>query len=234
MRALLPVLCVLSCAASNAVGTGEDGQPLPAPGTPAWDERARRLLLAFDRDGSGDLDEVELRAVPCEHWTSLERGWSTALGVSFASAFGLAPGLIFRADRIGIAAPSRATAHALVTACLGAAPPPKSPDAVADAIRALDEFPGSSAWDSAVRLILLDHHDADASGALDTHLEIQAIACSTLGELELGAARSTGTHFAPLYGVTPGYIWVASALGFSEGVRNLLAERFEACAIPLD
>ncbi|EDM73653.1 hypothetical protein PPSIR1_02673 [Plesiocystis pacifica SIR-1] len=139
-----------------------------------------------------------------------------------------------------VSEPSRAQ-PAVIVELPGAEPEPEparasvvADDGVSLAIEALPEEGGSDEWDEAVSEILLASYDNDGSGWIDSPGEIEAVPCATFWSMHVAVERVRGTEVAVLYGIDPDYIWVGSALGFSEDMRKTLEMAMRACDLPFD
>ncbi|HMV70373.1 MAG TPA: hypothetical protein PKA64_26260 [Myxococcota bacterium] len=86
----------------------------------AWAAQVQRVLLtAFDRNGSGDLDNrAELDAMDCRVWRTLDSAvrqqWQ---GTGLAWLYGFEPQAIWLGGTLGFDAPLRVPALAAIEAC---------------------------------------------------------------------------------------------------------------------
>lgn len=210
------------------IACGTTGASLET-GSPGWIEATRERLLAFDADGSGVLDAVEVEGLPCEVFMRPAREWKEAFGTSFAASHGLGPGLLFRGASLGftpegaIAVPELEVGCGLVEAT--------SPDRTVVLLSRIASSPTSAEWDAKVAALLIAGHDLDRSGSLDTRLEIQDISCEVFAELERQVRGVTDVGLATLYGIEPGLVWIGPALGFGDAARDELAERLVECEL---
>ena len=72
-------------------GTASVSERIEEPGSRAWSEAIkRRLLAAYDANGSGQLDRVaEVEQIPCAEWRRIENDYETQrLGVSLSTLYG--------------------------------------------------------------------------------------------------------------------------------------------------
>ena len=78
---------------------------------------------------------------------------------------------------------------------------------------------GSSAWDEAVKVVMLDAFDSNSSGAINTAAEVGKVDCATWKALDAGVKEQYEYGLRPIYGFEAGYSWVGYAIGFDEGIR---------------
>jgi hypothetical protein len=212
---------------------------------------ARTILLSsFDYDRSGYIDTAdELDAMSCEVWKSLDVAFP-----DFASAYGFIEGAAPTEQRyrgsiiFNISARLRGPAGRRAMACLrDEVPPPTSPDevgALAELIRVptpLQEFldtetavqiargtlrlePGSAAWASAVRTVLLAEYDLDRSGVIDARDEIDAVPCVVWRTIE----ATYGSTLAGL-GFAESGQYLGDRIGVAEAERIHAGHRILAC-----
>jgi serine/threonine protein kinase len=141
----------------------------------------------------GGIALLVLVAINAEKKEAYEDDWSTWSDPTLATPF---------------PAPSGPTA-------LPAAPT----DGVGTMIRALSDEGGSSAWDAAVKPILVSAYDSNGSGLLDTAGEVGSLPCSTWHALDDGVLERWDYGLRTIYGFEASYSWVGYALGFDEAVR---------------
>ncbi len=187
----------------------------------------RERLLRADTDDSGALETSEVERLECTDIWEVASLWNREGGGNVWVSYGLAPGLLFRGDRLGFAASSVGAISSLTRAC-GAAPPQPGEDPTARRLRAL-EAPASAAWDGQVASILLEVFDSDGSGWLDRPLEVQEIPCEVYETLDASIRAATDSGFFSLYGVDPTLIWIGNELGFEESMRETLGGRLAEC-----
>jgi hypothetical protein len=209
------------------------------------------LLSSFDADRSGYIDTAaELDAMSCDVWKALDLAFP-----GFAVTYGFTAAEEGTAQRyrgsiiFNISARLRGPAGRRATACLrDEVPPPTDPAdvrALDETIRippALQEFldtdaavriargtlrlePGSAAWASAVRSVLLAEYDLDRSGLLDTRGEIDAVPCIVWETVQ---ATYGGSLFGLGFGESGQYF--GDRVGIAERTRVHAGRRISACA----
>ena len=90
--------------------------------------------------------------------------------------------------------------------------------------------PASDPWDAQVQPLLLACFDTDASGAVDTAAEVNAIPCPVWGALDDAAQAGMTTPFLALYGFEDGLVYVGDQLGFAVAVRDDVEAAVAACS----
>ena len=88
---------------------------------------------------------------------------------------------------------------------------------------------GSSAWDEAVKVVMLDAFDSNSSGAINTAAEVGKVDCATWKALDAGVKEQYEYGLRPIYGFEAGYSWVGYAIGFDEGIRPQADASLAAC-----
>lgn len=202
-----------------------------APGSTRWEDRVRQTLLRHDLDGTGLLEQEEVENLACAELGTFAAQWEQAHEGSFWTAYGLAPGLLFRGERLGLAASSLPALATLSARCSAGAPSVDDP--TVGRISVL-EAPSSDAWDRQVAAILLEVFDRDASGWLDRPLEVQDISCDVYLTLDRAIRSTSDVGLFTLYGVDPTLIWVGGGLGFEDAMREVLGDRLTECGIGPD
>lgn len=103
--------------------------------------------------------------------------------------------------------------------------------AVAAAILAIPDG-GTTTWDEAVGVVMVEAYDDDDSGWIDSPEEVRMISCDTWQALHRGIV--TGGHHIGLrttYGFQEGFYWVGDAIGFNEVVRYEADGAMAACGV---
>lgn len=102
------------------VATIEAMALIPSPGSSAWDDEVKALLLtAYDRDGSGTLDlSRELRAVGCPVWTAVDEAVRTAWEDGLLFTYGFEADARWVGGALGLDEGLRDEARAQIGACL--------------------------------------------------------------------------------------------------------------------
>ena len=98
-------------------------------------------------------------------------------------------------------------------------------------IRALPDA-GGTPWDDEVKRLLLERHDGDRSGAIDSAAELDAIPCEVWVAIDAAiadAGRWRGLRRT--YGFPEGYIWVGHVIGVAEKVRAEADAALDRCGI---
>lgn len=109
-----------------------------------WDDAAGRILREHhDADGSGALDADEVAGIGCAVWELTAERYAAEYGQrDFWIGMGLAPGLMWNGDGLGIADGARAALWARLTDCV---PEATAPDA--QIVDKPDDVPGSGERD---------------------------------------------------------------------------------------
>ena len=107
--------------------------------------------------------------------------------------------------------------------------PTAGDDGVAAKIRARPEQGGDSAWDAAVKPILLGAYDTDGSGTIDLDAEVGRIPCSTWHALDDGVQEKWDYGLRTIYGFEASYSWVGYALGIDESIRPTADAHLAGC-----
>ena len=102
-------------------------------------------------------------------------------------------------------------------------------DGVGAKIRARPETGGDTAWDAAVKPILLGAYDSDGSGTIDSSSEVARMPCSTWHALDDGVQEKWDYGLRTIYGFEAGYSWVGYALGVDEGIRPTADSYLAGC-----
>jgi hypothetical protein len=219
------------------------------------DERiraARTILLSlYDLDGSGYVDTaIELDAVPCEFWTSLEvalPGFDEEYG--FVSDTGGAEVHFQGSIIFNISERLKAPVGRRVTACLSGLPPPptRAEDLVASieiihVANSLHEFmgtqtaagiarttamaePGSATWATLVRVALVEAYDLDQSDMLDNPEEVDEVPCVVWNTI-----RATfGADILAGLGFDGNSRYLGNLIGVDVGQRERVAQKLRAC-----
>lgn len=100
-----------------------------------------------------------------------------------------------------------------------------------EAIRILQDRPGAASWEKQVRSILVDSHDTDGSGHLQTAPELGAVACSTWAAADAQVRSEWGAPLGRLYGFAPERTWLGSKLGIDESMRPAAFAALETCGL---
>jgi hypothetical protein len=179
---------------------------------PEIDDRelgARTILLGhYDRDRSGAIDSaIELDLIQCDVWGALD-----AIFPGFAERYGFVEarnaGTRYKGNlSFSISARIEGAASRRVAACARGETPPPTADTDVEGQRVMTlpvelvEFldtqaaanlarsttglePGTAAWASAVRGVLIGEYDADGSGTLDREIEVRAVSCKVWNTIE--------------------------------------------------
>ncbi len=209
---------------------------LPLPGEAAWDEAVRaRLLDRHDGDGNGWIDgPTEVAAIPCLTWhlvdARVRRRWEQGVYLTY----GMADGLVWLGDALGIPETGRASTVAALVRCgvpeAGIeAPLPSTPEAVVQVVGLLPE-PGSRAWTDLVRALLVRVFDTDGSEDLGAEAEVRAVPCTVWNAVDAALAPSGGLVEA--YGFEPGARWRGWKLGVEGAARATVLDALTACGPP--
>ncbi|HEX8385489.1 MAG TPA: hypothetical protein VF576_04855 [Rubricoccaceae bacterium] len=87
-------------------------------GSLEWKERVARVLVSmYDADGSERLDAREARAIQCDVWRAVERGYAQGEYDEFWVGYGFAPGMIWNASEMGFDESAREAAYADMASC---------------------------------------------------------------------------------------------------------------------
>ena len=209
-------------------------------GKSPWDAAVKPILLGhYDTNGSGSLDTTEeILGIPCETFVALDARVREGWGYSLRLIYGFQADKIWVGDALGFAESARSGADMRAASCEGGVatpvptPAPSTGGSVASQIRARPETGGQSPWDEAVMRILVAAYDANRSGLLDTATESQALSCDDWKAIDDGVKVSWDYGVRTIYGFAPGYIWIGSALGFSESFRTSADADLVACLEP--
>jgi len=210
-----------------------------APASDAWDQAVSEVLLgSYDADGSGAIDvAAELESIPCEVLEAMNEAVERSeYEAPFWVVYGFDPDLFWVGYTVGIDESLRAAGLAHMDACglvqrAEAPPPPElgEYDSVPEAILGFPA-PGSSEWDDLVEALLLKHYDADGSGQIDDASELDSIPCDVWEAITIAFRDSEYDNtFDVVYGFAPAYIWVGSAIGLSETLREPAFYLLRAC-----
>jgi len=232
-RLTLMALLLAACASTPPRPDTLGKRPIPA-GTTRWEAAVRAALRARYDDGSGVLGGGELMAVPCGVWRELDGDLRRDTHEGLAITYGFEPRLLWRGERLGLAADARATALELTTRCLGPSAQEPALDQTLQALMDLTEPITTDAWDQSVATILVRTFDRDQSGRLDLPEEVEAIPCSVWSQLDGAVATVSRYPMVALYGFADGYAWAAGALGFDLAVRDEATVALGKCGIRAD
>lgn len=206
---------------------------LPGGGDAAWDASVRHVLVgAHDRDEDGILTSAgEIGAIGCDAWHVLDARVRSRWSQGLYMTYGMAEGLVWVGDAIGLAAEARDAVEDAMVVCdvpgAGAAAPlPVNAEEIGVVVGLLPE-PGSEAWTQLVRALLLHVYDADRSGDLAATGEVRAIDCGVWRALDVALASKGG--IVERYGFGADAAWSGWRLGFEGSARAMAADAIGAC-----
>ncbi len=91
---------------------------------------------------------------------------------------------------------------------------------------------GSSAWDDAVRALLVEAADVDGSGLIDAPSELDRIGCEAWIAIDDGVRHTWEAGLYVTYGFGVNLLWIGDAIGLPASQREAGAERLRACGVP--
>ncbi len=216
-----------------------------ASGTSLWETGIKGLLLEqVDLDGSRAIDTTaELQSIGCDAWQALDEAVRDGRPRGLYGVYGLDPDRPYRGEVLGIAADVRAEAAQRAVRCgvrptswlstlpehEGASTPEPMVD-LADAISRVPD-PGSRTWLGAIRRMLLDSSDLDASGLLDGGDELRMVGCDAWVALDQALWDQVDTGLIAGFGVAPGEKWTGYALGVDGSVQAIAADVLQGCGL---
>jgi len=90
---------------------------------------------------------------------------------------------------------------------------------------------GGESWDDRIEQVFLDIADKNGSGDIDTLPELQLVPCSVWRRMDLGVHQEQDAAFMTIYGFHPRLIWVGSAIGINESLRDLATAQLQGCGL---
>jgi hypothetical protein len=88
-------------------------------------------------------------------------------------------------------------------------------------------------WAETTARQLLDAHDTNGSGHLETEEELARISCDAWQALDRAHAQhADGAGLRVTFGIEHTLVWRADALGFSTSLREPLTRRLDTCGLP--
>ncbi|MCP4868528.1 MAG: hypothetical protein GY898_07395 [Proteobacteria bacterium] len=89
---------------------------------------------------------------------------------------------------------------------------------------------GSSAWDEAVKVLMLGAYDSNSSGEIDSASEVAGVPCD-VWKVTDSAVRSKWTYgVRTIYGFDEG-AWIGDALGYAESQRAAADAKAASCGL---
>lgn len=236
LRTLLPVALAalaLALAGSALADAAADRiRATPGGGHSEWDGAVKLILLAnYDLDGSGALDKApEIQAIPCDTWGALDEGVRAGWGTAIRQIYGFEAGFAWVGGALGFSEALRVQADAALTGCEAKGfKDAGATGGLAARIRALTPTGGSDEWDAAVKPLLVQAHDTNGSGSIDTTEELLAVPCDVFAALDEGVREKWPAGLRQTYGFKSELSWVGFALGFSDAVRSGADVRVATC-----
>jgi hypothetical protein len=103
-----------------------------------------------------------------------------------------------------------------------------------EALREIEEVPGTAVWDRAVAFHLVLAFDRNGSGSLDRRREVRSIPCDALEHLDQQLAdHSQYPGLLATYGFLPELNWLGHLLGVEERMREASALHLVSCGLTL-
>jgi hypothetical protein len=206
---------------------------MPGAGGQAWTGRARHALLAsVDLDGSGAVDAPhEVDAVGCAAWQALDVAFRRASPVGVYLALGAGGAGAWTGSGLGIEPRRRSDVADALERCglgVGRAVRTGPPDPLRR-LRAITALRGTSRWDAAAKVVLLEVADLDRSGRIDADAEVARVSC----DLWLGVDQATRATWpvglVERYGLVDDRAFSGMALGVDPAVRPAALRAARRC-----
>lgn len=210
---------------------------VPGGGSRGWDDAVRgHLLRTLDADGDGLIDGREVDGLTCASWHVLDLAVRDRWPDGLVFTYGIASGLAWVGDAIGLGEASRRDVLGALQACdvrdaNRPAPVPTTPEAIRSVVLALDDA-GSAPWTRLVRALLVHALDRDDSGDLSDGDEIRAVSCTVWQGLDEALRRDGVGGLATAYGLVPdGRPWNGWSLGIAGASRAIAWDAVAACGV---
>lgn len=93
---------------------------------------------------------------------------------------------------------------------------------------------GGETWDLRIKQTFLAYVDDNKSGDVDTMAELEKLPCPVWRRMDQGVRQDQPAGFMQVYGFDPRLIWVGTAVGVSERLRNQATEYLSGCGLTTD
>lgn len=93
---------------------------------------------------------------------------------------------------------------------------------------------GGETWDLRIKQTLLAYVDDNASGDIDAMAELAKVPCAVWRRMDEGVRQDQPAGFMQVYGFDPRLIWVGTAVGVSELLRDQATEYLSGCGLTTD
>lgn len=93
------------------------------------------------------------------------------------------------------------------------------------------EKSGGEAWDKRIKALFVEVADNNQSGDLDSLAELQTIPCAVWRRMDEGVEADEDSGFMTIYGFHPRLIWVGSAVGVNEALRDVATAQLSGCGL---